>query len=371
MAKSTINLDKYLSDGIEALVKDAVRVTLKEPKESIFMMSFMNACKKAALIRSRHEITGEHIPSFLISSITSNCNLHCKGCYSRANKGCFDGEDNTQMTKEEWLRIFKEANDMGVSFILLAGGEPLMRNDVILAAATVKSKLFPVFTNGTMITDEYLGIFDDSRNLLPILSIEGSEEYTDARRGLGIYRKLMGIMKRLHEKKIIFGTSVTVTKDNLMEVVSEGFIDILKDKGCKIVLYIEYVPADGEDVENAFDDPERLLMEQKLNELRNKYKDIIFISFPGDEKASGGCLAAGRGFFHINANGGAEPCPFSPYSDTNIRNIPLIEALHSPLFRSLDEKGFLTGEHAGGCVLFGKKKDVEEIVSTDDKMKRP
>ena len=82
----------------------------------------------------------------------------------------------------------------------------------------------------------------------------------------------------LHEKKIIFGTSVTVMNDNLMEVVSEGFINILKEKGCKIVLYIEYVPADGVDVENAFDDPERLLMEQKLNELRNTYKDIIFIS---------------------------------------------------------------------------------------------
>lgn len=88
----------------------------------------------------------------------------------------------------------------------------------------------------------------------------------------------------LHEKKIMFGTSVTVTKDNLMEVVSEGFINILKEKGCKIVLYIEYVPADGVDVENAFDDPERLLMEQKLNELRNTYKDIIFISFQGMKK---------------------------------------------------------------------------------------
>ncbi|MFA7673137.1 MAG: radical SAM protein [Clostridia bacterium] len=370
MTKSTIDLEKYLSDGIEALVKEAIKVTLKEPKESMFMMSFMNACKKAALIRSRNEKIGEHIPSFLISSITSECNLHCKGCYSRATRGCFDGVDNTQMTKEEWLRIFEEAMDMGVSFILLAGGEPLIRKDVILAASTVKSILFPVFTNGTMITDEYLCIFDDSRNLLPVLSIEGNEEYTDTRRGSGIYRKLMEIMEHLHEKKIIFGASVTVTKDNLPEVTSESFIDILKGKGCKIVLYVEYVPVDEKGGENAFGDKERILMEQRLYELRDKYKDIIFISFPGDEKSSGGCLAAGRGFFHINASGGAEPCPFSPYSDINIRNIPLIEALHSPLFRSLNEKGFLTGEHTGGCVLFEKKNDVEKIVDTDDQMRR-
>lgn len=362
MIEGTIGLEKYLSDGIEVLVKDAIRVTLKEPKESIFMMSFMNACKKAALIRKKYESKGEHIPSFLISSITSDCNLHCKGCYSRANRGCFDGTDNTQMPKEEWLRIFQEAKDMGVSFILLAGGEPLMRKDVILAAATVKSILFPVFTNGTMITDEYLGIFDDSRNLLPVLSIEGNEKYTDTRRGSGIYKKLMGIMERLHEKRIIFGTSVTVTKDNSSEVTSDGFIDILKEKGCKIVLYIEYVPVDEEGAGNAFGNEERLLMEQRLKNLRDMRKDIIFISFPGDEKASGGCLAAGRGFFHINASGSAEPCPFSPYSDMNIRNIPLIEALHSPLFRSLNEKGFLTGEHTGGCVLFEKKSEVEKIV---------
>ena len=74
----------------------------------------------------------------------------------------------------------------------------------------------------------------------------------------------------------------------------------------------------------------------------------MLISFPGDEVLSGGCLAAGRGFFHINARGGVEPCPFSPYSDTNLAECSLEEALDSPLFRHLRERGLLEQEHGLG-----------------------
>ena len=90
---------------------------------------------------------------------------------------------------------------------------------------------------------------------------------------------------------------------------------------------------------------------------------MIFISFPGEEKDMGGCLAAGRGFFHIAANGDAEPCPFSPYSDTNLRDIPLKDALRSPLFTKLKSEGILQKEHTGGCVLFEQKDAVSSLLN--------
>ena len=97
--------------------------------------------------------------------------------------------------------------------------------------------------------------------------------------------------------------------------------------------------------------------------MRENYPDMVFVSFPGDEESAGGCLAAGRGFFHINSHGGAEPCPFSPYSDINVRDTSLKEALRSPLFVSLRDQNILTGEHSGGCVLFEKRAEVEAIMS--------
>ena len=91
-------------------------------------------------------------------------------------------------------------------------------------------------------------------------------------------------------------------------------------------------------------------------------QEMVFIAFPGDEKSSGGCLAAGRGFFHINAMGGAEPCPFSPYSDVSLKNMTLKEALKSPLFQKLQENGNLEKEHIGGCVLFEQEEQVKQLL---------
>ena len=83
----------------------------------------------------------------------------------------------------------------------------------------------------------------------------------------------------------------------------------------------------------------------------------------GRSKSSGGCVAAGRGFFHINSHGGAEPCPFSPYSDVNIRSTSLRDALHSPLFLALQKGDILLDDHQGGCVLYEKRELVEQILA--------
>ena len=92
------------------------------------------------------------------------------------------------------------------------------------------------------------------------------------------------------------------------------------------------------------------------------------MSFPGDEKTSGGCLAAGRGFFHINSHGDAEACPASPYSDINVKNTSILEALDSNLFKSLREGNILIEDHEGGCVLFEHKDEVEEILDKESKI---
>ena len=104
-------------------------------------------------------------------------------------------------------------------------------------------------------------------------------------------------------------------------------------------------------------------MSDKLDILRKKHEDMLFLSFPGDEKTSGGCLAAGRGFFHINSHGEAEPCPASPYSDINVKDTSLLEALNSNLFKSLREGDILIEDHEGGCVLFEHREDVEKIIN--------
>ncbi len=357
------DIQEYMSNGVANVVKSALKATLKNPKEAIFMAEFATATKKASEKRKKAEKNGEHIPAFLISSITSSCNLHCAGCYSRQNHACSDEAPTDQLTAQEWDRIFAEAEDIGISFILLAGGEPLIRTDVIEMAAKHKNILFPIFTNGIFIGDQYVSQFDQHRNLVPIISIEGDENTTDTRRGKGVYQQVMDSMKRITEKDLIFGVSVTVTTENMDEVYSDQFIEGLQKLGCKAVIYVEFVPVTEEAQHLAPDDKDREIMQERLFNLREKQNEMVFISFPGDEKSSGGCVAAGRGFFHINSHGAAEPCPFSPYSDINVKDTSLREALKSKLFQALQQEDVLKEDHKGGCILFEKREQVESILN--------
>ena len=198
-----------------------------------------------------------------------------------------------------------------------------------------------------------------------MISIEGDRTLTDARRGEGVYGKITNNMELLQKQGLLFGCSVTVTTENLVEVLSDDFVRSLSGRGCKAIFYIEFVPVTEEAQRLAPGDPEREQIRDGIERLRKKYPEIVFVSFPGDEKSSGGCLAAGRGFFHINSHGGAEPCPFSPYSDINVAETSLKDALNSGLFRALRDNGHLLEDHVGGCVLYEKRSLVEELLRTE------
>ena len=356
------DLQAYMTQGVERIVADAIKATLKNPRESAFMLRFAAASRAASKRRAEAEKNGEHVPPFLIASITSACNLHCAGCYSRCNDATTDDEPERQLTGDQWLRIFEEAEELGVSFILLAGGEPLLRRDVIEAAAKKPSIMFPIFTNGLLIDEKYLDLFDKNRNLVPVISIEGDRAFTDERRGENVYDMLREKIDDIKARGLIFAVSITVTKDNIREVTSDEFIKNLAGRGCKAVVYVEYVPVSEGSSDLAPGDAERAYLDERISALRESELDTMFISFPGDEKSSGGCLAAGRGFFHINSHGGAEPCPFSPFSDINVKDASLKEALGSKLFGALQEGGLLEDDHEGGCVLHEKRAQVKALM---------
>ena len=251
---------------------------------------------------------------------------------------------------------------MGINFSLLAGGEPMMRKDILEQIAEVQDMIFPIFTNGTLIGPSYIEFLHEHLNLVPIISIEGTAMGTDERRGRGVFKRAMQSMQMLKEADLFFGTSITVTTENMHIVTSDDFISQLRSDGCKIIFYVEYVPTEPGTEHLAFADEHVAMMEQLLAQRRSDYNDIIIISFPGDEKALGGCLASGRGFFHIGPDGSAEPCPFSPFSDSNVAQLGVREALKSPLFRKIRAARALGWEHTGGCTLFEHREEIEKIV---------
>lgn len=357
-----LNIQEYMTDGVRRIVADSLKAVVRNPKETVFMLKFAKSAERKNRQRQKLMDQGENVPPFLICSVTRACNMHCEGCYSRYNETIREKETGGQLSSAEWLELFREADSLGISYILLAGGEPLLRRDVIKKAGEIPDIIFPIFTNGVYIDEEYFDLFERKRNLIPVLSIEGGRDTTNQRRGEGVYEKQIENMNTFKDKDLVYGASVTVTSGNLEEVTGDEFIDDLAGRGCRVLIYVEYVPVEAEAAQLALSEDQQQYLLERTEQLRRQREDIVFVSFPGDEKGSGGCIAAGRGFFHINAHGGAEPCPFSPYSDINVRDASLREALKSPLFLALQEGDYLKDDHEGGCVLFAKRQEVEQIL---------
>lgn len=352
-----------MAESIRNIMAKAYLNVLGNPHEARFVARMQCTITKAERRRKAYrEKEGVEVPPFLIASIATTCNLQCKGCYARKNGIAGDTPDKETLSPEQWSTIFHEAVELGISFCLLAGGEPLTRRDLLESAAAVEDIIFPVFTNGTMIGAVYTEFFRKHLNMVPVISLEGELAATDERRGKGVFQRALLSMEMLHKEKLFFGTSITVTTENYREVTSEAFLRHLAELGCRLVFYVEYVPFDETTEHLAFRDEHVAAMEQIVEQRREQFNEMIFLSFPGDEKALDGCMAAGRGFFHIGPDGSAEPCPFSPFSDTNAARDGLRAAIASPLFHKIRTARALGWEHTGGCTLYEHRDEVEAMI---------
>ncbi|MFB0921324.1 MAG: radical SAM protein, partial [Oscillospiraceae bacterium] len=239
-----MDLNRFIEQGIGSIATALSNFYISECESTDFLMSLVPSLALSTEIRQKHEERGHHIPPFLIASIASKCNLHCAGCYARAGGICAENQGEKEMSVDDWKKVLAEASELGISFVLLAGGEPLLRRDIISMAADFPNMIFPIFTNGTLMDEAYIELFNKRRNLIPFFSIEGDAKETDLRRGEGVSKNVGNAMEKLHTQRVLFAASVTVTNRNLKAVVSEGFLKDLRSKGCGAVFFVEYVPAE-------------------------------------------------------------------------------------------------------------------------------
>lgn len=358
-----MDLNAYIEQGISSIAAALSNFYISEEINSAFLTALVPTLMEATLKRRELEESGKHIPPFLIASIASSCNLRCAGCYARAGGMCAEHPSERELGTDEWRRVFSEAEKLGVSFVLLAGGEPLLRRDIIGLAADFPGMIFPIFTNGTLLDEAYLELFEKSRNLIPVFSIEGDEVETDLRRGEGVSKDVSSAMLALKSRGILFAASVTVTNRNFDAVISEDFLTKLRKSGCGAVFFVEFVPAEPGTKALVLSEAEEEALNQRLTGFKPEFPDMNILAFPGDEKYMGGCLAAGRGFFHINPFGAAEACPFSPFSKMNVKEHSIMEILESKFFEEVRAIGKEGADcHSGGCTLFNREDEVRRLL---------
>ena len=340
-----------LVKSIYSDIDDGVRTTLFE---NFIMNSAFTWAKKSKQIKEQYQC---HVPWTILLDPTSACNLHCTGCWA-AEYG-----NRLNLSYDEIDDIISQGKELGIYMYIYTGGEPLVRkNDLMKICEKHNDCVFLAFTNATLIDEEFADELLRVKNFVPAISIEGNELATDARRGNGTYQKVMKAMTILKEKKLPFGVSCCYTSQNIDSISSEEFIDTLINYGAKFAWFFHYMPVGNDAVLDLLCTPsQREKMLRSIREYRQT-KPIFTLDFQNDGEYVGGCIAGGRNYFHINPNGDMEPCVFIHYSDSNIREKTILEALCSPLFQAYKEGQPFNQNHLRPCPMLENPEKLKEMV---------
>ena len=323
---------------------------------------FVNALINAGVIGLNREDKNMekyncNIPMAILMDPTSACNLRCVGCWA-AEYG-----HKMNMDYDIMDSIIKQGKKLGVYFYLYSGGEPLVRKqDIIKLCEAHDDCVFLAFTNGTLIDEKFADDMLRIKNLIPAISIEGFEEETDARRGKGTYQAVVEAMELLKAKKLPFGLSCCYTRQNTEIIGSEEYFDDMIEKGAKFAWFFTYMPIGKDAVPELMATAEqREFMFHQIRNFRDS-KPIFTVDFWNDGDFSNGCVAGGKRYLHINANGDIEPCAFIHYADCNIYENTILETLQSPLFMQYHKNQPFNDNHFRPCPLLDNKGRLADMV---------
>jgi MoaA/NifB/PqqE/SkfB family radical SAM enzyme len=352
--------------ALTGLFREALTKFWRSPAAAWSFFRILRHQRQAAKRRLFHERRGLVVPAVMIVSVTRKCNLNCVGCYSRLLRpGAPEtGGQKNELGPDRLRSLLAEATDLGVSVVFLAGGEPLLRPEILKVAAEFPDIVFPLFTNGTLVDETWGLFFKRHRNIIPVLSLEGLPEDTEDRRGRGILARIGRAIEVFRRRRFFWAVSFTVTSLNFSTIVNRSFLERLIAIGSRAFFFVEYVPIQEDSEGLVLTEEQKREMISLVAEFRPNVR-ALFVMLPGDETEFGGCLAAGRGFIHVNASGDVEPCPFAPYSDADVRGATLEQALKSKLLAQIREHHRDLKETTGGCALWARRDWVRGLIATN------
>lgn len=223
---------------------------------------------------------------------------------------------------------------MGVAFFTLVGGEPFLKDDLFALFEKHQDVYFQVFTNATLLNEEVVTELAELGNVIVQFSVEGLKERDDKKRGIEHFDKVMTAMETARENGVPYGYSVCVTRENVEEVMSNEFLELMIRRGALVGWYFLYMPVCGDSDTEPMPLPEqRKFMKERRDYIRANYP-IFIIDFWNDAPYVGGCISA-RYYCHINNYGDVEPCIFAHFAQANIKDCSLREALNCEFFKEI------------------------------------
>ncbi len=290
---------------------------------TLLLPSSAPSSEKQPAVAAFKEEHGCEPPWFVTISPGHACNLRCTGCYASSAPAA------ARLPWPVFDRIITEAKELWNNrFIVVSGGEPLAYRsegkDLLDAVEKHSDCMFLMYTNGTLIDKEVAARLATLGNLTPAISVEGMRQRTDERRGAGVFDRIQSAMANLREVGVPFGISVTATRFNSEEILSDEFLDLFfGEQGALYGFLFHYMPIGRSFTLQLMPTPEqRIELWRRSWEVIEK-RHIALIDFWNHGPLVQGCISAGRegGYIYIDWNGKVMPCVFAPYSVANVQDV--------------------------------------------------
>jgi MoaA/NifB/PqqE/SkfB family radical SAM enzyme len=339
------------------LARLAYRLAAEVSPRLLFKAGHLWAYKSGRAVRAhrRRVARSELFPPFLFFALTNACNLRCRGCWIES------GGAAIELTPKDVDAAIAAGRRQQVHFYTLLGGEPMLHADVLEIPARWPDCYFQIITNGMFLDDAAARRIAELGNVTALVSLDGSLEVNDQRRGEGVFEAAAEGMRRLHEQKILFGVATTVTGRNLDEVTSDEYVRDMIARGAMYLWYYVFRPVGAQpSPELCVDRPQMLRLRRRLLELRRRHP-ILLIDTYWDADGGAVCPAALGLGFHIGPRGSIEPCPpLSVACET-------IADHERDLFKTINESWLLRAfqqfatERTRGCVILECPRDLADF----------
>jgi MoaA/NifB/PqqE/SkfB family radical SAM enzyme len=223
-------------------------------------------------------------------------------------------------------RVIGEAKSLwGTPLVVFSGGEPLAYHsegrDLLELVEKHPDLLYLMFTNGTLVDQKVAARLERVGCVTPAISLEGMREETDRRRGAGTFNRVRKAMALLRKAGVPFGVSLTATRTNCDELLSDRFLDLcFLEQGAFYGFLFMYMPTGRTAQVDLMPTPhQRLLLWRRTWDVVVR-RQLFLFDFWNHASLVHGCLAAGRpgGYLHIDWDGRVMPCVFAPYAGANI-----------------------------------------------------
>ena len=284
----------------------------------------------------------KRIPVSGTFELTSRCNLSCKMCYVHMSKE-EQAKIGAELTAGEWIDLGRQAVDAGMIYLLLTGGEPLLRPDFeeIYTSLIKMGLMMTINTNATLMTPRIAELFKKHRPEKVNVTLYGMSDgtYGDLCGNCGGFEKALAGIRLLKEAGVRLNLNTTFTQRNIGDM--ERIVAFAKENEIPIRMtgFIFPPVRNSHAADELYLSPEelgrhsahfdRLTLTQEKIAGRKKFIRRCLQDLPGElepEECTISSCMAGRGAFWVSWDGKLYPCGMLPDFARDVRRESFADA---------------------------------------------